>query len=135
VLWGGAASADVAYYGLTGGGVAAMRINDGQRLWYSRFGVPEAQTVSHGAATTAIPGVLFLGGSDGRFNAVSSQDGSLLWQFDTNIEFDAVNKVPTHGGSISSAGATVVDGRVFVGSGYSVLGGIPGNALLMFERD
>ena len=135
VLWGGAASADVAYFGLTGGGVAAMRINDGQRLWYSRFGIPEAQTVSHGAATTAIPGVVFLGGSDGRLNAVSSTDGSLLWQFDTNIAFDAVNKVPTHGGSISSAGATVVDGQVFVGSGYSVLGGIPGNALLMFGRD
>ena len=36
-----------------------------------------------GAAPTAIPGVVFEGGGDGRLFAVSSTDGKLLWQFNT----------------------------------------------------
>jgi hypothetical protein len=35
----------------------------------------------------------------------------VLWQYDTRRSFDAVNGVPTRGGSISSGGAVVVGGR------------------------
>jgi polyvinyl alcohol dehydrogenase (cytochrome) len=88
--------------------------------------------VSFGSATTVIPGVLFQGGSDGSLLALSTTDGSKLWQFETNRTFDAVNKTPTKGGSISAPGPTVAGGMVLVGSGYAVLGGTPGNALLAF---
>lgn len=135
VLWGGTADSDTAYYGLTGGGAAAMHIADGQRQWLSNVNVPPGQRVSHAAAATSIPGVVFVGGSDGKLSALSSADGSVLWQFDTNQTFDAVDKVATKGGSISSPGAIVADGMVLVGSGYAVLGGIPGNALLAFGVD
>lgn len=135
VIWGGAANAETAYFGLTGGGLAAMRIADGERLWFTRIGVPEGQSVNHSAAATAIPGVVFAGGSDGKLSAVAAVDGALLWQFDTSAAFDAVDKVLTHGGSISSAGAVVAGGMLFVGSGYAVLGGTPGNALLAFGLD
>ena len=75
---------EAVYYGLTGGGLAALRIADGQRLWLSRFGVPESQTVNHGAAATGTPGAVFVGGADGTLNALASGDGSTLWQFNTN---------------------------------------------------
>ena len=88
--------------------------------------------MSFGSATTLIPGVVFQGGSDGSLFALSTADGGKLWQFDTNRTFDAVNKTPTKGGSITAPGPTVVGGMLFVGSGYSVLGGAPGNALLAF---
>jgi len=82
--------------------------------------------------TTVAPGLVFVGDSQGVLKAASSSDGNVLWQFETNREFDAVNQIPTLGGSISSAGAVVDGGMVFVGSGYAVLGGISGNALLAF---
>jgi hypothetical protein len=43
-----------------------------------------------------------------------------------------VNKVPSHGGAISSAGPTVAGGMLFVGSGYAVTGANSGNVLLAF---
>lgn len=135
VLWGGASDAENAYFGLMGGGVAAIRLADGQRQWHSAVGAPPDGTVTHGAALTAIPGVAFVGGSDGRLTALSTRDGSVLWQFATMQRFDAVDQVPTRGGSISAPGAVVAGGMVFVGSGYAVLGGTPGNALLAFALD
>ena len=82
--------------------------------------------------TTAIPGVVFVGGVDGLLRALSPNDGATLWQYDTNRAFDAVNKVATKGGSVMSGGAVVVDGRVYVGSGFGVVGGVTGNAVLAF---
>ncbi len=136
VLWGGALSPAIAYFGLSGdGGLAALRISDGKVLWLNKLGVAPELKVSNGAATTALPGLVFVGDSNGTLKAAASSDGEVLWQFDTKQEFDAVNRVPTHGGSISSPGAVVAGGMVFVGSGYAVLRGAPGNALLAFGQE
>jgi polyvinyl alcohol dehydrogenase (cytochrome) len=135
VLWGGSADNDAVFYGLTGGGLAAVRLADGERIWLSALQVPEGEHVSHAAATTSIPGAVFVGGSDGKLTAVASADGQVLWQFETKRSFEAVNRIATRGGSISSPGAVVAGGMVFVGSGYAVLGGTPGNALLAFATD
>ena len=77
-------------------------------------------------------GVVFQGGSDGKLLALSTDDGSKLAEFETNKTFETVNKVVAKGGSITAPGPTVAGGMVFVGSGYAVLGGIPGNVLLAF---
>jgi polyvinyl alcohol dehydrogenase (cytochrome) len=132
VMWGGAFGSSISYFGLSGGGVAAIRTADGERLWFKSFDVPAGRTIGNSAGTTATPSVVFVGSSDGKLYALSPVDGATLWQYDTNRAFDAVNKVDTKGGSISSGGAVVVDGRVFVGSGFGVIGGITGNALLAF---
>ena len=133
VLWGGAFGSEVAYFGLTRGGVAAMRIADGERVWLRSFQLPPGAKAGNAAAATAIPGVVFIGSAEGTLHALSTNDGSSLWQYDTHRSFDAVNRVPTQGGSISSGGAVVAGGRVFVGSGFGVVGGLTGNALLAFE--
>jgi polyvinyl alcohol dehydrogenase (cytochrome) len=134
VQWGFAADEQTAYLGLTGATVVAIDIRTGAKKWEVRPAGAEAR-VSYGSATTAIPGVIFQGGSDGKLLALSASDGAKLWEFDTNRPFDAVNKVAATGGSITAPGPTVAGGMVFVGSGYSVIGGIPGNVLLAFGID
>jgi polyvinyl alcohol dehydrogenase (cytochrome) len=122
IQWGGAVYDGNVYYGLkVGGGLAAIRIADGQRLWQ----VPVAdgygeQRVGYDSPATTIPGMVFLGGSDGSIVAASTRDGHILWSYDTNRAFDTVNRVPAHGGAMGSQGITVVNGMVFAGSGYSV---------------
>lgn len=132
-VWGGALDDNFAYFGLNAGGVAAVRLTDGQRAWYRPLSSTTAKKVTHSAATTVIPGVVFVGGSDGRLWALSSGDGQPLWSFDTARMFDTVNRVPAHGGSIIAPGPTVAGGMLFVGSGYGVVAESPGNVLLAFS--
>ena len=87
---------------------------------------------SYAAANTAIPGAVLIGGTDGKVHALASADGKELWSFDTAREFETVNQVAAKGGSIGSAGPTIAAGMVFIGSGYSVTSGMPGNVLLAF---
>jgi polyvinyl alcohol dehydrogenase (cytochrome) len=128
IVWGGAADEQNVYYGLTGGGVVAIRLADGERKWF----MPMTSRVSNGAAASAIPGVAFVGGMDGKLHALATEDGHSLWQYDTAHEFTTVNQVPAKGGGMGSAGATIAGGMLFVGSGYGVIGGSPGNVLLAF---
>jgi polyvinyl alcohol dehydrogenase (cytochrome) len=72
---------------------------------------------------------------DGHVRAFSAADGRLLWDFDTQRRFDTVNGQPAQGGSLDGAGAVVVDGMVYINSGYPRLGGAPGNVLLAFGLD
>jgi len=123
-----------------GGGLSALRISDGTRIWYAppivcRPDAPSGCSPAQSAAVTAIPGVVFSGSLDGHLRAYSSEEGSILWDFDTAREFQTVNGVKARGGSIDGPGAVVVNGAVFVNSGYSRFGGLPGNVLLAFEPD
>jgi polyvinyl alcohol dehydrogenase (cytochrome) len=103
--------------------------------WAATFQPPETMSTHRGfsAAVTVIPGVVFVPGLDGMLRALGTNDGRLIWQYDTAQESATVNGVPGRGGSIGSAGATVAGGMVFVTSGYTGFqGGQPGNLLLAF---
>ena len=88
-----------------------------------------------GGAVTAIPGVVFSGSHDGGIRAYSAADGTIVWQFDTNRQFETVNGVKANGGAIDGPGAVVADGMLYMSSGYVSLGGRPGNVLLAFGLD
>jgi len=81
---------------------------------------------------TALPGAVFSGSMDGHFRAFSTDDGKLLWDFDTLKTFTTVNGVSASGGSLDGAGPLIAGGMVFVNSGYPRFGGMPGNVLLAF---
>ena len=107
------------------GGIAAIRLVDGKVVWRKRGfrckagrkGCSPAQS----AAVTVIPGVVFSGSLDGYIRAYSAMDGTVLWSFDTAREFpDTVNGVPARGGSINGPGPVVVNGMVYVNSGYGM---------------
>jgi polyvinyl alcohol dehydrogenase (cytochrome) len=131
IVFGGASDGENVYYGLNqpGGGIAAVKLSDGSRPWTAKLG-----TVGPGnpAATSAIPGVVFTSSADGMLRALSTIDGKVLWEYATAREYESVNGVPTKGGNIGQAGATVAGGMVFIGSGYGTGNGGFGNALLAF---
>jgi polyvinyl alcohol dehydrogenase (cytochrome) len=136
------------YVGLEDGTFVALALADGTRIWSARLqslddlgqpnalGEPRSKAglrFGQSAAATGIPGVVFTGGWDGIFRALSTTDGKVLWQFNTARSFNAVNGGSATGGSMGGPGATVVNGMVYVTSGYVMFGSaMPGNALLAF---
>jgi polyvinyl alcohol dehydrogenase (cytochrome) len=85
------------------------------------------------AAVTVIPGVVFSGGVSGVLRAYATDDARLLWEIDTARDYPTVNGVSARGGAMDGPGPTVVDGMLYVNSGYAQWGGLPGNVLLAFE--
>jgi len=132
IVWGGAADHENVYYGMGSGGMAALKMASGQRAWLQPINAAGVRA-GNNAAATIIPGVVFVGGTDGKLHALSTTDGGALWEFDTAKNFDTVNKVAdAHGGAISSVGPVIVGGMMYIGSGYGVGGGPFGNVLLAF---
>jgi polyvinyl alcohol dehydrogenase (cytochrome) len=115
-------------------------LETGQRVWFTPAaprlcsgGTAERCYAGQGAAVSATPGVVFAGSLDGGLRAYASADGALLWQFDTNRYFDTVNGVIARGATMDGPGPVVVDGTVYVNSGYNNFMGRAGNVLLAFR--
>jgi polyvinyl alcohol dehydrogenase (cytochrome) len=116
------------------GGLTALRIADGSKVWFAAPKTCDAPGCSpaQSAALTAIPGVVFSGAYDGHLRAFSAENGSVIWDFDTLKDFTTVNGVKAKGGALDGAGPVIVNGMLFVNSGYPRFGGLPGNVLLAF---
>ncbi|HEX5229281.1 MAG TPA: PQQ-binding-like beta-propeller repeat protein [Bryobacteraceae bacterium] len=125
--------------GKKGGGLHAFDLKTGKEVWSAKV-TPCAEgrtdcSPAQSGAVTAIPGVVFSGAVDGHLRAYSASTGEVLWDTDTERDFDAVNGGKAHGGALDAAGPAVVNGMVFVNSGYGQWGGMPGNVLLAFSVD
>jgi polyvinyl alcohol dehydrogenase (cytochrome) len=119
-----------------GGGLFALDLTTGEIAWKTPHpGCNKAPGCSpaQSAATTAIPGVAFSGGLDGHLRAYDARTGRIIWDMDTAHKFDTVNGVAANGGSLDGSGAVVVDGMVYVNSGYIFTGHTPGNVLLAYS--
>src|SRR5204862_3938565 len=99
--WGSAADAERAYFpvadmnGPQAGQLHAVRLDTGERVWMAP--APETACGERGvrgctpaisAAISTMPGVVFVGSNDGGVRGYSTRDGSVIWQFDTNKEFE-----------------------------------------------
>jgi polyvinyl alcohol dehydrogenase (cytochrome) len=148
VFWGPAVDdANVygadAYYDATNpgasGGLAAVELSTGGIVWQvpgAGCGERSPCRPSQKAAVTVIPGAVFSGTVDGRLRAYSTNTGTVIWEYDSVREFTTVNGVRANGGSMSNGGPVVVDGMLYVNSGYSHHGAIlPGNVLLAFAPE
>jgi polyvinyl alcohol dehydrogenase (cytochrome) len=136
IVWGGATDGQRVYYGTGAAGLAALNAEGGTVWQFTAPGTGGRGNAGLGAAPTAIPGVVFEGATDGQLFAVAAADGKQIWQFNTAQEFDTVNKVKARGGAINTSGAVIVNGMVFVGSGYAISAGASGgNVLLAFGID
>ncbi len=152
IMWGSAADQDHVYVANSdlrfvpggdkvldpnaGGGLFALDLADGK----ISMQVPPVSCGSRSrcspalsAAVTAIQGVVFSGGVSGYLRAYATGDARLLWEVDTARDYPTVNGVSAHGGAMDGPGPTIVDGMLYVNSGYAQWGGLPGNVLLAFE--
>jgi len=147
IEWGFTADPTAAYVavsdrfsGATSGGLHAVRLDTGEKLWSAMPAKLDCEPRSKGcsaaksAAISSIPGVIFAGSVDGHFRAYSTKNGDILWDFNTAQPFQTVNGVEATGGSIDSAGPVIANGMVFTNSGYGMWNGLPGNVLLAFGK-
>ncbi len=122
-----------------GGGLFALDLATGRKVWTAPppiCGGRAKCSPAQSAAITATPKAVYSGSVDGVVRAYSVADGKVLWEFDTVREFKTVNGVAARGGSMDGPGPVVVNGMLYVPSGYGNWGGNPGNVLLAFgERD
>jgi len=144
--WGAAIEGSRVFFGVNGtpakgqGGMRAVKIDSGEEVWSKEAveklcGTTRGCTAAQGAALSAVPGIVFSGSSDGGLRAYATDDGQILWDFDTNKEFATVNQVKAKGGAMDGPGAVVSDGMLYINSGYVSLIGRPGNVLLAFGVD
>jgi polyvinyl alcohol dehydrogenase (cytochrome) len=144
IQWGIASDGERVYapvaeiYSEMPGGLHAIALSTGQRAWYTPPPPPvcgkpgRACSGAQFSAVTVIPGVVFSPSNDGAVRAYSTNDGAIVWSFDTNREFTTVNGVKAHGGSMSGPAPTIAGGMLYVSSGYGAFGLRPGNVLLAF---
>jgi polyvinyl alcohol dehydrogenase (cytochrome) len=122
-----------------GAGLYALNVKTGKVVWSARQSACAAEQkncfAARSAAVTAIPGVVFSGSMDGHLRAHATATGAVIWDVDTAREFPAVNGKSARGGAMDVAGPAVVNGMLFVNSGYGQWGGMPGNVLLAFSVD
>ncbi len=145
-VWGATVDDRHAYFAVADqltpapGGLHAVDLTTGQRKWFTPPQTPVCApgpgcSPAQSAALTSIPGVVFSGAADGAVRAYASDDGRVLWTFDTNRDFTTVNGVKADGGSIDGPGPVVAGGMVYVTAGNGGIVGMPGNVLLAFGLD
>jgi polyvinyl alcohol dehydrogenase (cytochrome) len=150
IEWGPAADHRNLYVGLSGliaepenmsGALEAIDMRTGARRWYTPSPAPgcswgpESCAHAESQSVTVIPGIAFSGSMDGHLRAYSTIDGKIVWDTDTAKDFVTVNSIRASGGSLDHGGATIVNGVVYINSGYGQRTGQPGNVLLAYSVD
>jgi polyvinyl alcohol dehydrogenase (cytochrome) len=145
-VWGAAADDRAAYFAVADivapapGGLHAVSLRTGKRLWYTPPAKPlcgsgQGCSAVQAAAVTVIDGVVFSGSHDGAMRAYNARNGRIIWTYDTNREYTTVNGVPARGGSIDGPGPVVAGRMLYITSGNGGMFGLPGNVLLAFEPE
>ena len=85
------------------------------------------------AAATTTEEVVFSGGLNGVLRAYDVASGEQLWETKTAQPFETLNGVEGHGGAIDVDGQVLAGDWLYVQSGYSMFGQLPGNVLLAYK--
>ncbi|ARN75503.1 PQQ-binding-like beta-propeller repeat protein [Oceanicoccus sagamiensis] len=119
-------------------GMFALDITTGKQLWFTK--TPDIcdgkKFCDSGlsAAASSIPGAAVGGSMDGHLRAYDSKTGKIIWDFDSAVEFAALNGNKAMGGSMGGATGPVFNkDMLFVNSGYGIYFHMPGNVLLAFR--
>jgi polyvinyl alcohol dehydrogenase (cytochrome) len=90
--------------------------------------------IGYTQAITASPDLVFACSDDGWMRVLDAHSGGLLWQVDTKTPVKTATGEEKGGGSCGGgSGPVLYHGMLFVSSGYSLAGRIPGNLLFAFE--
>ena len=119
-------------------GVHALDVSTGEILW--RNDLPNKCEEGPflcwpgiSAAVSSTSDLVFAGGLDGILRALDTDNGDILWETNTRQSFGLRNGIEAKGGSIESDGPVIVNGQVFITSGYEKWAESPGNVLLVYS--
>ncbi len=137
-------------------GMAALDISTGEVIWRHESsrgcfikldeidmatGAPKMswpscpQYYGNSGAALGLDDMVLAGTLNGKLQAFSPDDGSILWEYDTKRPYEALNGVEGHGGSLDNAGSVAIgNGYMVVQSGYSYINQMPGNVVLVFRK-
>ena len=133
-------------------GLYALDIKTGSVLWQTPTPGPKCDLLkgasaraqraalrscltSNSAAPTVTDGVVFAGDLYGKLRGYDAASGDILWTYDTHQTYQARNGIDAQGGSLDGPGPVVINGRLYVNSGYASFGQRGGNVLLSFKLD
>lgn len=126
--------------GTANSSMARVDLETGKLLWQKKAAGDTCNNKPFGclntymAAPTVAGSVLFIGSADGNLRALDTDNGRVIWTYDTAKEFSGVNGLKGSGGSIMRTSPTIVNGMLYQTSGYGFLAqAMPGNVLLAFE--
>ena len=135
-------SADTELNPETGGGMFAVDPATGNIIWEAPPGTCEGRVESpnkcspaQNAGVTVIPGVVFSGALSGILKAYDTETGAVIWEYDAVRDYTSVSGAEARGGALDGPGTVVVDGTVYVTSGYAKFGAHGGNVLLAFTAE
>lgn len=115
-------------------GIYALDLISGELVWKTPTpdcGKKDCQR-SNSAAPAVTPGIVFAGSLDGHVRGYATENGKILWDYDTVKEYETINGIKGKGGAIDGPAPVIADGMLFVNSGYGMFGQMPGNVLLAF---
>ena len=119
-------------------GVHALDVSTGEILWRNDLPNnceegPFLCWPGISAAVSSTSDLVFAGGLDGILRALDTDNGDILWETNTRQSFGLHNGIEAKGGSIESDGPVIVNGQVFITSGYEKWAESPGNVLLVYS--
>ncbi len=118
----------------SGGGLFALDAATGRQVWHAPPPTPtcigkQGCSGAQRSPPSVIPGAVVAPSMDGHIRAFKTSNGEMIWDYDAVQTYTTVNGIPGRGGSFSSTGPVIVNGMLYVNSGYSSM---PGNVLLAF---
>lgn len=120
-------------------GLKALLLQTGELIWQYQppFNCPKDGKFmcfnGISAAVSSSPGLVYAGSLDGMLHIVDAKKGEVLWQFNTKQDINTINGIKGFGGTIESDGPVIVNGELFITSGYDKWGEAPGNLLMVFS--
>ena len=119
-------------------GIHAFRPSTGEILWRNDLTNQCGQSPylcwqGISAAVSSTDELVFAGGLDGVLRAFDADSGDILWETNTWQGFGTPNGIEAQGGAIEADGPIVVNGQVYVTSGYDKWNEAPGNVLLVYS--
>lgn len=117
-------------------GIYAVDIASGEVRWFHEY-IDRCEGRDYcdpgiSAAIYSFPGGVAAGAMDGTLRIHARDSGEVLWAFDALREFDTVSGATARGGSFGGPGPVIVNGALYVNSGYGIYYHLTGNVFMRF---